>query len=80
MTSQEQISENIQKEQDEIRHLLKNSLLVYIGLAYKSKVCSNDLYGVIRANGCLYLFTNLHLQDDFWHGDFFRLVLSKFVN
>ena len=37
MTSQEQISENIQKEQDEIRHLLKNSLLVYIGDDIKAK-------------------------------------------
>ena len=37
MTSQEQISENIQKEQDEIRHLLKNSLLVYIGDHIKAK-------------------------------------------
>ena len=37
MTSQEQISENIQKEQDEIRHLLKNSLLVQIGEDIKAK-------------------------------------------
>ena len=75
MTSQEQISENIQKEQDEICHLLKNSLVVQIGEDIKAKYAP-----VIRANGCLYLFTNLHLQDDFWQGDFFRLVLSKFVN
>lgn len=37
MTSQEQISENIHKEQDEIRHLLKNSLLVQIGEDIKAK-------------------------------------------
>ena len=37
MTSQEQISESIQKEQDEICHLLKNSLLVYIGEDIKAK-------------------------------------------
>ena len=37
MTSQEQISENIQKEQDEIRHLLTNSLLVHIGEDIKAK-------------------------------------------
>ena len=37
MTSQEQISENIQKEQDEICHLLKNSLVVQIGEDIKAK-------------------------------------------
>ena len=37
MTSQEQISENIQKEQDEICHLLKNSLLVHSGEDIKAK-------------------------------------------
>lgn len=37
MTSQEQISENIQKEQDEIRHLLKSRRLVHISEDIKAK-------------------------------------------
>ena len=49
----------------------------------KVKIRANfekNLSGVIRANRCSYLLTNLHYQAEFWRRAFFHLSLSEYAN